>query len=120
MKQDLYKNITVIIGGFLVFAFIFNLEALIYAATIIAVVSALVPPFARVVNWLWLKLAFGLGWFNSRVLLTTIYFIFLFPIATISRLFTKNLLMLKRKPGSKSFYTERNHTYTRADLENIW
>jgi hypothetical protein len=51
--------------------------------------------------------------------LSIIYFVFLMPIAWISRLFTKDPLMLKAK-DSDSLYTTRDHLYKKEDLENIW
>ena len=120
MNQDLYKNITVIVGGFLVISWIFDWEILTQIATVIAVACALVTPIARGVNWLWLKLAFVLGWFNSRVLLSVIYFVFLFPIALFSRLFKKDALVLKRQDKLDSYYSPRDHKYLKEDLENIW
>ncbi|MGL1889146.1 MAG: SxtJ family membrane protein [Reichenbachiella sp.] len=120
MEQDLYKNITVITGGFLVIALIFDIQVLEYAAATIAVGSFIIPPFGRLVNWLWLKLALGLGWINSRILLSIIYYVFLFPIALASRLFNRDSLKLKKIGDNESYYSERNHKYSKADLENIW
>ncbi len=120
MKQDLFKNITVITGGFLVIGLIFELNVLIYIATVVSMGSVLIPPLGHLINWLWMKLAFGLGWVNSRVLLSLIYYVFLFPIALVSRIFKKDSLLLKKDPKSTTYFECRDHTYTKEDLENIW
>jgi hypothetical protein len=52
-------------------------------------------------------------------LLSIIYFVFLLPIAWISRLFTKDPLALRNRKTLSLFVT-RNHLYTKKDLENIW
>lgn len=117
--QDRYKTILVIVAGLLVASLIFKSAWLLYLALGVAALSAFVPAIAQGIEWGWLKLALGLGWINSRILLTLIYFLFLLPIAWISRLFTKDPLMLKR-PKTKSLFVTRNHTYTKKDLENIW
>ena len=70
-----------------------------------------------IVKW-WFKLAEGMGWVMSRVILSSIFFLFLFPIALLSRISAKNPLGLKKEKGSA--FAERNHTYTKKDLENIW
>ena len=85
----------------------------------IGLVSVLLPVAARWIEWSWLKLAMILGWINSRILLTVVYFIFLLPLAWVSRLFTKDPLRLKRS-NTTSLYTVRNHQYRKEDLENIW
>jgi hypothetical protein len=60
-----------------------------------------------------------LGWTNSRILLSVIYFGFLLPIAVFSRVFTKDPLTLNgRKAGS--LFVSRNHAYKKDDLKNIW
>ncbi len=118
-EQDIYKNILVIVTGFILFSIIFDLELLILIALGIGVASIFVPKLGALVNWIWMKLALGLGWFNSRVLLSVIFYVFLFPIAMLFRVFKSNPLMLK-SDKLNSFYTTRNHRYEKRDLENIW
>jgi hypothetical protein len=114
-----YKTILIIVTGLLVASLIFKSTPVLYAALIVGATSAFIPAAAKAIEWCWLKLATGLGWVNSRILLSLIYFIFLLPIAWISRLFTKDPLMLKR-PKVNSLFVTRNHTYSKKDLENIW
>lgn len=118
-NKDRYKTILVIVTGLLVLAWIFDLPLLVKISTGIGVVSIFIPVAAKWIEWLWLKLALGLGWVNSRILLSIIYFVFLMPIAWIARLFTKDPLMLKAK-NAPSLYVTRNHLYKKDDLENIW
>jgi hypothetical protein len=117
--QDRYKNILVIVTGLLAIALIFKIQWLSIVAVGIGAVSVFIPSAARGIEWAWLKLALGLGWVNSRILLSIIYFIFLMPLAWISRLFTKDPLTLRNRKTSSLFVT-RNHLYTKKDLENIW
>ncbi len=91
---------------------------LLNAAIVIGVLSIASDYVGTLIVKGWLKLAEWLGWLNSRILLSTIFFVFLFPIALLSRLFGKSNIQLKKPSGS--IYTERNHTYTKEDLENIW
>lgn len=98
---------------------IFSSVVLWKIALVVGAVSILIPPAAKAIEWMWLKLALGLGWVNSRILLSIIYFVFLMPIAWISRLFTRDPLSLKRNTRATLFVT-RDHLYNRKDLENIW
>jgi hypothetical protein len=127
-QQDRYKNILVIVIGFSLLAWILyrlekiELDTVILVWKIMIAVgffALLIPPVARGIEWAWLKLATALGWINSRVILTLVYFIFLTPLALIARLFTKDPLMLKKKDTS-TLYVTRDHKYTKEDLENIW
>jgi hypothetical protein len=118
MEHNLYKNIMVIITGFLLISWIFELEYFMLAALIIGILSTFIAKFASGLNWLWMKLALGLGWINSRILLTVLYYIFLVPISLLARIFNGNSMQLKNKKDT--MYIVRNHTYTKEDLTNMW
>ena len=118
-SQDRFKTILVIVTGLLAIGWIFDIPVLGKIALVIGAVSIFIPPAARAIEWIWFKIALGLGWVNSRILLSIIYFFFLMPIAWLSRLFTKDPLTLKRD-SRESLFTTRNHLYTGKDLENIW
>ena len=111
----------VIVTGLVVFSYIFKSAStyLLYAAAIVGVLCVFVPIFGDYLVKVWFKIAEGLGWFNSRVILTIMFYIFLWPIAMLYRLSSKNPMGVKR-PDTKSVYAERNHTYVPKDLENIW
>lgn len=125
-KQDRYKTILVIVTGFLVIAWVLFVKDYSKAAEILAkvavgigLISVFIPIAAKGIEWVWLKFAHLLGWINSKILLGLIFFIFLLPIAWLSRLFTKDPLKLNGRQ-LKSLYNDRNHLYTKEDLENIW
>ncbi|WP_367892471.1 SxtJ family membrane protein [Marivirga harenae] len=113
-----YRNVLIITAGFLLFYLFFDVMVLLYISVSIAVLGGLSPKVAQAINWLWMKLAFLLGWVNTRILLSIIFYLFLTPIALVSRLFTKDPLRLK-KPKSSNFEV-RNHLYNKEELENIW
>jgi hypothetical protein len=123
-NQDRYKTILVIVIGFTALGWFIKRRwdtetYLVEIAFAIGLISIFIPLAAKGIEWAWLKFAMALGWINSRILLSVIYFVFLMPIAWISRLFTKDPLLLKAKKSS-SLYTTRNHLYKKEDLENIW
>jgi hypothetical protein len=118
-QQDRFKTILVIVTGLLAIAMIFKLQWMYYVALGIGTVSVFIPAAAKGIELAWLKLALGLGWINSRILLSIIYFVFLMPLAWLSRLFVKDPLTLRKRKTSSLFVT-RNHLYTKKDLENIW
>ena len=91
---------------------------LFYIALGAILASLFVKPLGNLISFAWAKLAKGMGWFNSIVILSIAFFIVMTPFALLYRVFTKDNLCLKRK--SKSYYSERNHTYGAKDLENIW
>ncbi len=127
-NQDRFKNILVIVVGFCAISYFVAYkwpeqvklsEWLLKGALIVGIVSLISSTVAKWIEWAWLKLALGLGWINSRIILSVIYFLFLLPIAWVSRLFTKDPLNLKAKNAS-TLYATRDHEYKKEDLENIW
>ncbi|MBN8577722.1 MAG: hypothetical protein J0L66_12325 [Cytophagales bacterium] len=117
--QDRYKTILVIVTGLLVIATYLKIEWLSKTAILIGIITIFIPIAAKGIEWVWLKLAHVLGWINSKILLSIIFFLFLLPIAILSRLFTKDPLKLKGRE-MKSLFADRNHLYSKEDLENIW
>lgn len=67
----------------------------------------------------WMKMAEMMGGTMNKVMLSLIFFLFLVPIAILSRILSrgKSSLQLKKPEGNTYFFT-RNHTYAPKDLEN--
>ncbi|MFD1145246.1 SxtJ family membrane protein [Larkinella insperata] len=116
---DRLKAQLVIVTGLVVLYFVFHSVYWLYAAAAVGLLSVLVPKAGNGLAWLWFQLAEGLGWINSRVLLTVLFGLVLVPIAWLYRLSKKNPLAI-RQPKNASLYHERNHTYTKDDLEHPW
>lgn len=111
------KTQLVMVTGLLVLAWFFGNMVLVYIAGIVALLS-FVPVAGSAMVWLWYKLAEILGWINSRILLSLIYFLIVTPIGFFYRLAGNDPLLLKDKKGS--MYQIRDHEYAKADLENPW
>lgn len=68
---------------------------------------------------LWLGLTTLLGEVVSRVLLSVIYFIILFPVSVFRRMMGKDTLDLTAfKKSSTSVMVTRNHDFTSKDIEH--
>ncbi len=109
----------VIVTGLLVVYVLFKSRGWLYAALAVGVLSVAVPVAGDLIVRGWFKLAEVLGKINGAIILSVLFFVFLLPIALLYRLRAKNMLGLKREP-TNSFYTERNHNYTKEDLEQLW
>ena len=118
MSKDIYKDILVIVVGLLVVDWFFNIPYLHDGILIIGILAVFFTKFADGLSWLWMKLAVGLGWINSRILLTILYYFILVPLSLMARLFKGNTMVLKDRDGS--LYTERNHKFTSEDFKNPW
>ncbi|WP_338767015.1 hypothetical protein WAF17_04970 [Bernardetia sp. ABR2-2B] len=118
-RVKVVEALLAIMVGFMVFYFIFKIDILLYISFGIGLISLFWNWLAEKIAWVWLKFASVLGVINGKVLLSIVFFIFLTPIAFMNRLFSKNMLQLK-KEDQKSVFVERNLKYKKEDLENIF
>ena len=88
------------------------------AAAATGFIGLFIPPLAAAIHRAWMKLAMAMGFVMSRVVLTVLFFLFLVPLAFISRLFRKRSMRLK--PGGDSYFKTRNFEYNRESFENVW
>lgn len=125
MNIDNKKNsetILVIVVGLVLFYFLFKNKSyshyFLVTALSIGLIQLIVPRIGALIVKLWFKIAEVLGWINTRILLSLVFYFILFPISIMYRLSTKNSLQKKKPSGS--VFIERNHLFTKEDLENTW
>ena len=87
---------------------------------IVFIVLALFPQFflSGFIAKAWLKFGEAMSWVMSKIILTLLFYLFVFPISSLYRLFNKDLMMLQKRKDS--YYTERNHLFEKKDIENPW
>jgi len=95
-------------------------QAFSYGAAVLLALALFVPPLARAITGAWLKVAVLIGTVNNKVILAAVFYLLLTPIALLYRRFSRDPLMLKPEDGVDSFYSERNRTYDKADMEKMW
>ncbi len=119
MKTDKSKStILVICMGFLLIYLKFHWKWSIITCLVIGIGSIISPYLSRQIDWLWTKLSLVLGYIVPNILLSIVFFVFLFPIALVSRLFKKDPLMLSNK--YKSYFIDVNKTADKKSFEKIW
>lgn len=127
---DRFQSLLVIVVGFLVLYFIFRgnynwyffefkRDFFLYAAVGIGVSSLMFDFVADAILSAWMKIAEVLGFINTRILMSLVFFIFLTPFALLQKLLSKtNFLSLK--DTEKSVFHTRDHQYVPEDFDNIW
>ncbi|MGL4631654.1 MAG: SxtJ family membrane protein [Leadbetterella sp.] len=129
--KNKYQSLLVIVVGFLVFFFIFRRESydwgfmafkriyFINAAVIIGVLSLVSDTFANLLLKGWEGIAHVLGYINTKIIMSAIFFLFLTPFALLKKIFSSKSDM-HLKNDSPSVFVERNHEYKASDFDNIW
>ena len=116
------KTILIKVIGFLIIGFFFTSnetvsKTLFIICAVISLAELISPTLGSYIVWFWNELAHMPGWINTRILLSIVFYVLLLPIAFIYRLTKKDSLQRKKQRGS--IFKERNHMYSKADLENI-
>ncbi len=114
-NNNIYSDILVIVLGFTILYLLFYYKVFVIIALTLGILSIFSLRIATIVSHFWRKLAFYLGWVNSRIILTIFYYLFLFPLSILYRIFRK-----KKKQNLESVFENRNHKYEAVDLENTW
>lgn len=122
-REKNLETMLVITVGMLVLYFVFREKTwsnnLLITSLVIGLIGVFSDFLSEKVAWVWGKIAHYLGTFNSYVLLSIIFFVFLTPVAFLFKLTRKDSLKLKAQKNG-TVYEERNHLYVAKDVENVW
>jgi hypothetical protein len=88
------------------------------AGGILILLGLLFPSTLRLLNKVWMIFSILLGWLMTRVILSFLYYLVIFPISLIARMFRKNFLELKIDKASTSYWEKRkNAPSSKIDYE---
>ena len=80
--------------------------------------SALPFKLSELIAYYWLKLGEGIGFVMSKVILGSVFFIFVSPLSFLFRLFNRKHMQLNK--CGDSYYIVRNKIFEKKDLRNSW
>jgi len=118
-KEKNLETILAIVLGLLVIHLISGLKILLTISVILLIIPIVSQTVSGWITFGWMKLSQAMGYVMSKVILSVIFFLILYPIAVLYRLTGKSGLKLK-KTTNASYYVERNHKYVPKDLEDPW
>lgn len=113
-----YETLLVIVLALIIGFFYSHSDRWLLAALVVGGLGVVVPRFAWLVDFCWMKLSLFMGEVMGKVMLSLVYILLLVPLAGLARLFGH--AGLKRKKGGATYFTERNHTYEKEDMVNPW
>ena len=119
MKSNPTKTILTITVGFLVVYLITQLKWALTVAVLIGLTGVLSDFLSKKIEWLWMKLTWVLSLIVPNILLSLVFYVFLFPIAILAKIFgNKNMLQLKN--NSESTFIDSNKSFEAKDFNNPW
>ena len=118
LKSNPSKTLLTIVTGFLVVYMITSVKWVLLIATVLGIVGVLSEFASKKIEWLWFKLTWILSFIVPNILLSIVFFLFLFPISLLAKLFSKsNALQLK---NTESTWIEVNKKFSKESLQNPW
>ena len=119
MKTDTSKSTILVISmGFLALYLLFSWQWAVIVSLVIGVIGIISTFLSQKIEWVWMKFAKILGLIIPNIILTLIFFIFVFPISVLYRFFTKDPLMLSNKYST--YFVEINREFDKKSFEKIW
>ena len=119
MKTDTSKSTILIISmGFLVLYLALSWQWAVFVSLIVGIIGIISTFLSKKIEWVWMKIAQLLGCIFPNILLSIVFFLFLFPLALLSKLFTKDPLMLSR--NYNSYFINVNKEMDKKSFEKTW
>lgn len=109
--------LTIAVGCIVLF---FALEKmwLLYVSLAVGLCGMFSDFLSTKISGAWYKLAEVLGMIVPKILLSVVFYLFLFPLALLSRIGSKDPMKLKK--GYSSYYTDRTTKFRKEDFEKTW
>jgi hypothetical protein len=119
MKKDTSAStILVIAMGFLVVNLLFNYPWALKVSLIIGLIGVFSDSLSKKIDWAWMKLSYLLSKIFPPILIGIIFFLVLFPLSLLSKLFTKDPLMLSNKYDS--YFVNVEKPFDKSSFEKLW
>jgi hypothetical protein len=118
-KSTPIKTILVISMGFLIVYLITQWKWAVYITLTVGLIGIVSDYLSKKLDFLWMKLTWILSFIVPNVLLTLVFYLLLFPIAVLSRLFgEKDPLRLKNT--TNSIFKNSNKKFDKVSFEKPW
>ena len=72
------------------------------------ILSFVAYPIMKPIHIAWMTLAFVMGWFMTRVILSIFFYLILTPMSVVMRLFGKDFIDEKMEPQRASYWKKRD------------
>ena len=116
MKSDPKTTLLVIVLGMLVVYLVFKKDWALLVALGVGAAGLLSGFVAEKIDWLWMKLTWVLSMIVPNILLSAVFYVFLTPVALLSRVFgAKNQLSLKNT--APSLFKDHNKPFDKPSFD---
>lgn len=119
LKSNPHLTSLTITAGFLVVYFTLQVDWALWVAFAVSVLTIVSTQIGLIIEKIWFKLSEILGFIMPKILLSVIFYLILFPIAVLSRIFGNKDPLKLSNPENSNFYTIEK-TFSKKDFEQPW
>jgi hypothetical protein len=113
------KTMLTITVGFILVYFFTKKSWAFSVSLIVGLIGILSDYLSRKIDFIWMKLSWLLSLIVPNIILTVIYFIVLFPLSLLSKLFQKTD-SLRLKNTGKSNFIDTSAKFDKSMFERTW
>lgn len=117
--RNVSNTILTIVLGFTILYLLTEWKSFIFLSCIIGLIGILSPYLSEKIDWFWWKLSWLLSLIVPNILLSIVFYLFLFPIAILARILSKRD-PLKLRNNENSTYVCRNDEIKKETFERPW
>jgi O-antigen ligase len=115
------ETLIVLATASLLFFYLFGQKKIFIILSLVFLLLSLVyKKGAQAVAGAWEKFSLFIGDFNSKVILSVIYFLILTPISFIYRIFHPNAMKIKKDNSLSTYYEDKAKVLNKEDFENMF
>ncbi len=118
-KNNPVKTVLIISVGFGIIFFLFDLKWALNTSLIVGVLGVISNNVCKAIDFLWMRLAKILSLIVPNILLSIIFYLLLFPIAILSKIFNAKYT-LQLKNNSETVWLNKNTEFDKASFEKMW
>ena len=117
-KSNPTATMLVISMGFLVIYIASKQNWALIVSLSAGLIGILSPWLSKKIDFLWMKLTYVLSLIVPNILLSAVFYVFLFPLALLSKLFSKKDTLQLRNTGTT--FVTINRDFDKASFERPW
>lgn len=119
IKSNPSLTVLTIVFGLLFFNYFFDNEIIFYICLLLSGIGVLSNKSSVVIEKIWFKVTYILSQIIPNILLSLIFFLFLTPIAFLSKLFNSNTDFNSINNQDTTFKTQ-NKSFVKESFERAW
>lgn len=117
--MDTSKSTVLIISmGFLLLHVLFSWQWAVIVSLVVGVIGIISSYLSKIIELVWMKIAKILGYIIPNILLSVVFYVFLFPISALSKLFNKDPLMISKEYST--YFIDIRKKIDKNSFEKIW